>query len=83
MMELYTSEYKWMDVRTKLWAKNKEIETGIAAEVWVGANYFTQSLYYEEAYAPMFHRNDSIPRTWHASAVPRPHHTRWPSAPAP
>ena len=60
MMELYTSEYKWMDVRTKLWAKNKEIETGISAEVWVGANYFTQSLYYEEAYAPMFHRNDSI-----------------------
>ena len=60
MMELYKSEYKWMDVRTKLWAKNKEIETGISAEVWVGANYFTQSLYYEEAYAPMFHRNDSI-----------------------
>lgn len=60
MMELYKSEYKWVDVRTKLWAKNKEIETGISAEVWVGANYFTQSLYYEEAYAPMFHRNDSI-----------------------
>ncbi len=60
MMELYKSEYKWMDVRTKLWAKNKEMETGISAEVWVGANYFTQSLYYEEAYAPMFHRNDSI-----------------------
>ena len=60
MMELYKSEYKWMDVRTKLWAKNKEMETGISAEVWIGANYFTQSLYYEEAYAPMFHRNDSI-----------------------
>jgi len=60
MMELYKSEYKWLDVRTKLWAKNKEIETGIEAEVWVGANYFTQSLYYEEAYAPLFHRNDSL-----------------------
>jgi hypothetical protein len=60
MMELYKSEYKWMDVRTKLWAKNKEIETGIEAEVWVGANYFTQSIYYEEAYAPLFHRNDSL-----------------------
>jgi len=60
MMELYKSEYKWMDVRTKLWAKNKEIETGIEAEVWVGASYFTQSLYYQEAYAPMFHRNDSL-----------------------
>jgi hypothetical protein len=60
MMELYKSEYKWMDVRTKLWAKNKEIETGIEAEIWVGANYFTQSLFYEEAYAPLFHRNDSL-----------------------
>jgi hypothetical protein len=60
MMELYKSEYKWMDVRTKLWAKNKEYETGIEAEVWVGANYFTQSLYYQEAYAPLFHRNDSL-----------------------
>lgn len=60
MMELYRSEYKWVDVRTKLWAKTKEMETGIDAEVWVGANYFTQSIYYQELYAPMFHRNDSI-----------------------
>ena len=60
MMELYRSEYKWMDVRTKLWAKNKELETGIDAEIYIGANYFTQSIYYQEVYAPMFHRNDSI-----------------------
>lgn len=60
MMELYRAEYKWMDVRTKLWAKNKEIQTGIDAEVWVGANYFTQSIYYKELYAPLFHRNDSL-----------------------
>jgi hypothetical protein len=60
MMELYRSEYKWMDVRTKLWAKNKEMETGIDAEIYIGANYFTQSIYYQEVYAPMFHRNDSI-----------------------
>ena len=60
MMELYRSEYKWVDVRTKLWAKNKELETGIDAEIWVGANYFTQSIYYKELYAPMFYRNDSI-----------------------
>ncbi len=60
MMELYRSEYKWMDVRTKLWAKNKEIETGIDKEIWVGANYFTQSIYYKEVYAPMFQRNDSV-----------------------
>ena len=60
MMELYRAEYKWADVRTKLWAKNKEIQTGVDAEIWVGANYFTQSIYYKELYAPMFHRNDSL-----------------------
>lgn len=60
MMELYRSEYKWVDVRTKLWAKNKERETGIDAQIWVGANYFTQSLYYKEPYAPFFQRNDSL-----------------------
>ncbi|MCH2230463.1 MAG: hypothetical protein MK105_08970 [Crocinitomicaceae bacterium] len=60
MMELYRSEYKWVDVRTKLWAKTKEMQTGIDAEVWVGANYFTQSVYYKELYAPMFHRNDTL-----------------------
>lgn len=60
MMELYRSEYKWVDVRTKIWAKYKELETGIDAEVWVGANYFTQSIYYKELYAPLFKRNDSL-----------------------
>lgn len=60
MMELYRAEYKWMDVRTKLWARNREIQTGIDAEIWVGANYFTQSIYYKEVYAPLFHRNDSL-----------------------
>ena len=60
MMELYRAEYKWMDVRTKLWARNREIQTGIDAEVWVGANYFTQSIFYKEVYAPLFHRNDSL-----------------------
>ncbi len=60
MMELYRSEYKWVDIRTKLWAKEMENETGIDAEIWVGANYFTQSIYYKELYAPLFERNDSI-----------------------
>lgn len=54
MMELYRSEYKWVDVRTKLWAKNLENETGIDAEIWVGANYFTRSIYYKSLYAPIF-----------------------------
>lgn len=60
MMELYRSEYKWVDIRTKIWAKEKEHETGIDAEIWVGATYFTQSIYYKELYAPMFQRNDSV-----------------------
>lgn len=60
MMELYRSEYKWVDVRTQLWAKSLELQTGVDAEIYVGANYFTQSIYYKEVYAPMFHRNDSL-----------------------
>jgi hypothetical protein len=60
MMELYRSEYKWVDVRTKLWAKEKERETGIDAVIWVGANYFTHSIYYKQLYAPMFHRSDTL-----------------------
>jgi hypothetical protein len=60
MMELYRSEYKWVDVRTKLWAKNLELKTGVDAEIYVGANYFTQSLYYQPVYAPLFLINDTI-----------------------
>jgi hypothetical protein len=60
MMELYRSEYKWVDVRTKLWAKNLENQTGIDAEIYVGASYFTQSLYYEPVYAPLFLVQDTI-----------------------
>jgi len=60
MMELYRSEYKWVDIRTKLWAKTLENETGIDKEIWVGANYFTQSIYYKELYAPLFERNDTV-----------------------
>lgn len=60
MMELYRSEYKWVDVRTKLWAKTKELNTGVDAEIWVGANFFTQSIYYKELYAPLFYKNDSV-----------------------
>ena len=60
MMELYRSEYKWVDIRTKLWAKQLENETGIDKEIWVGANYFTQSVYYKELYAPLFEKNDTL-----------------------
>jgi hypothetical protein len=60
MMELYRSEYKWVDVRTKLWAKNLEHQTGIDAEIYVGANVFTQSIYYEPVYAPLFLVHDTL-----------------------
>lgn len=60
MMELYRSEYKWVDVRTRLWAKQKEIETGVDAQIWVGASYFTQSIYYKVPFAPLFKVRDSI-----------------------
>lgn len=60
MMELYRSEFKWVDVRTKLWAKEKENETGVDKEIWVGMYYFTNSIYYKELYAPIFERNDSV-----------------------
>lgn len=61
MMELYRSEFKYVDVRTKLWAHNKQLQTGIDKEIWVGATVFTNSLYYEPIYAPLFKKgNDSI-----------------------
>lgn len=60
MMEMYRSEYKWVDVRTKLWAMQQELDTGIDKEIWVGSHYFTQSIYYKELYAPMFNVHDTI-----------------------
>jgi hypothetical protein len=60
MMELYRSEFKYVDVRTKLWAMDKENETGVDKEIWVGMYYFTGSIYYKQLYAPIFARNDSV-----------------------
>lgn len=54
MMELYRSEFKYVDVRTKIWAHDKQLETGIDKEIWVGATVFTNSVYYEPLYAPLF-----------------------------
>ncbi|MFT5822445.1 MAG: hypothetical protein ACI8ZM_003701 [Crocinitomix sp.] len=54
MMELYRAEFKYVDVRTKIWAHDKQLETGIDKEIWVGATVFTNSLYYEPLYAPLF-----------------------------
>ncbi|PWH81894.1 hypothetical protein [Brumimicrobium oceani] len=60
MMELYRAEYKWADVRTKLWAWDMEAETGIDREVWVGANVFTNSIYYEAPYSEFFLVGDEV-----------------------
>jgi hypothetical protein len=60
MMEQYRSEFKFVDVRTQLWAHRKELETGIDKEIWVGASVFTNTLYYEPLYAPLFVQNDSV-----------------------
>jgi hypothetical protein len=60
MMEQYRAEYKWSDVRTKLWAWDMEAESGIDREIWVGANVFTNSIYYEKPYSPMFLINEEL-----------------------
>jgi len=60
LMEQYRAEFRFSDVRTKLWAHQKQIETGIDKEIWVGATVFTNSIYYTPLYAPLFVKNDSI-----------------------
>lgn len=60
LMEQYRAEFKFTDVRTKIWAHNKQIETGIDKEVWVGAAVFTNTVYYTPLYAPLFVHKDSV-----------------------
>lgn len=60
MMEQYRAEYKWADVRTKLWAWDMEAETGVDREVWVGANVFTNSIYYEPPIGDFFRIDQDI-----------------------
>lgn len=60
MMEHYIAEYKWVDVRTQLWAWDMERDSGIDREIWVGANVFTKSIFYEPPYAPMFSNVDTL-----------------------
>ncbi|MCC5924571.1 MAG: hypothetical protein JJT77_12360, partial [Crocinitomicaceae bacterium] len=59
IMEHYRAEYKYVDVRTKLWAWDMEIASGIDREVWVGAAVFTNSLYYEPPFVPFFTQSDT------------------------
>ncbi len=60
MMEMFETEYLWVDTRTKLWARQMEQETGIDKENIVGEVLFTQSIFYKKIYAPMFLKNDTI-----------------------
>jgi hypothetical protein len=60
MMDLYLKEYLWVDVRTKLWAREMEQKTGIEKEKLIGETIFTQSVFYKEIYAPMFLKADTI-----------------------
>ncbi len=60
LMEQYRAEFKFTDVRTQLWAHHKQLETGIDKEIWVGASVFTNTVYYEPLYAPLFVAHDSV-----------------------
>lgn len=60
MMEQYRSEFKWTDVRTKLWAWEMESKTGIDRRVWVGANVFIHSIYWEPPYGNLFLQYDTV-----------------------
>lgn len=60
MMEHYRAEYKYADIRTKLWAWDMERATNVDREVWVGANSYTQSIYWEPPYAPVYLDGDTL-----------------------
>lgn len=60
MMDMFIKEYLWVDVRTKLWAREMEQKTGIDKEDIVGEAIFTQSIFYKEIYAPLFLKNDTV-----------------------
>ncbi len=59
MMDLYRAEYKYAPNKEKLWAYRQELITGIDKEIWIGAANFTQSIYYEPLYAPLFVNKDT------------------------
>jgi len=59
-MELFRSEYKYMNNRDKLWAYRKELETGVDKEVISAYKTgFQSTLYYQSLYAPVF-KADSV-----------------------
>lgn len=60
IMDLYRAEYKYASGQEKLWAVRKEMATGIDKEIWMGAKYFTNSIYYKVPYAPLFIQNNQV-----------------------
>jgi hypothetical protein len=61
LMEQYRSEFKWLSPREKLEAYRLSLKHDIDKEV-VGAMFtgFSQSIYYDELYAPLFVAEDTI-----------------------
>lgn len=61
MMELFRSEYKYMDIHAQLKAFRAELETGIDREIVAGfMTGFGKSLYYDPLYAPLLVVKDSV-----------------------
>jgi len=60
IMDLYRAEYKYASGQEKLWAVRQEMASGIDKEIWMGAKYFTHSLYYKVPYAPLFVKEDTV-----------------------
>ncbi len=61
MMEQFRSEYKWLSGRGKLEAFRTEQRTGIDKEVVGGfMSGFSETVYYEPLYAPLFASQDQV-----------------------
>ncbi|MFT4682876.1 MAG: hypothetical protein ACJAU0_002180 [Flavobacteriales bacterium] len=61
MMEQFRSEYKWLSGRGKLEAYRTELRTGVDKEVVGGfMSGFTESIYFEPLYAPLFASQDQV-----------------------
>jgi hypothetical protein len=61
MMEIFRSEYKYLDPRDKLEAFRYELRTGIDKEIVGGyMSGFANSIYYQPLNAPMFLMNDTL-----------------------
>lgn len=61
LMDLFRSEYKYMDGRSKLEAYRYELKTGIEKEIVAAyMTGFTNDIYYQSLYAPIFIHDDTI-----------------------